>query len=159
MVVPAVYWVTSIVTSETSQAESADFLHVRMVEVQDGRLTARLEGELSYATCAPALELLTDAIHRGENKLVLDLSILGFCDSAGLRLLVQLEEHTGKAGGWLRLAAPTPLMLRILTVTNLLRMLAVYPSLEQALRDTDRITEDTQGLDDTDDTDDAGTSA
>jgi anti-sigma B factor antagonist len=133
------YRVTSVVVSETFQGEPADFLNVRIVEVVDGRLTARLDGELSYATCAPALELLTDAINHGENKLILDLSPLGFCDSAGLRLLVQLAERTGKAGGWLRLAAPTELMLRILTVTNLHERLFIYPTLDHAVRDTDRI--------------------
>jgi anti-anti-sigma factor len=95
-------------------------------------LTAILDGELSHATCAPSLELLTDAIARGENRIVLDLSQLGFCDSAGLRLIVQLHERTTTAGGWLRLAAPTPMMLHILTVTNLNQVLNIYPSVDLA---------------------------
>ena len=129
--------------NEAIQGEPADFLNVRIIDVVADRLTARLDGELSYGTCAPALELLTDAIERGESKLVLDLSRLGFCDSAGLRLLVQLEELTGKAGGWLRLAAPPQQMLQILTVTNLHRFLALYPSLHHAVLGTGRLSDET----------------
>ena len=119
--------------SEDFSGGQADFLHVRIVDVQDGLLTAKLDGELSHATRAPALELLTDAVNRGESKIVLDLSDLGFCDSAGLRLLIQLNERARAAGGWLRLAAPTPSMSRILAMTNLDRVLALYPSVRDAV--------------------------
>ncbi len=118
--------------SKTSQGEPADFLNVRIADVADGCLTAVLDGELSHATCGPPLELLTDAITRGETKIVLDLSQLGFCDSAGLRLIVQLHQRTAAAGGWLRLAAPAPAVLRVLTVTNLDQVLDIYPTAGEA---------------------------
>jgi anti-sigma B factor antagonist len=118
--------------NDNTDSHQADFLNVKIIDVLDGLLTARLDGELSYGTCEPALELLTDAISRGETRIILDLSRLGFCDSAGLRLLIQLHELTAKAGGWLRLAAPAPALQELIDLTNLHRILAIYPAVEDA---------------------------
>ncbi len=110
----------------------ADFLHVRIIDVVDGMLTAGLDGELRYGTCGPALELLTDAIGHGETRIVLDLSRLGFCDSEGLRLLIQLQERTAAAGGWLRLAEPSSWILQLLAISRLDQEIPIYPSVEDA---------------------------
>jgi anti-anti-sigma factor len=118
--------------NEILPGEQADFLNVRIVDAQDGLVTAKLDGELSHATCAPVLELLIDAINRGETRIVLDLRDVGFCDSAGLGLFVQLNKRTTGEGGWLRLAAPTPFMANLLAITNLDRALPVFDSVSQA---------------------------
>jgi anti-sigma B factor antagonist len=116
----------------TEAVGQADFLHVRIVNVDGGSLTAELDGELSHATSGPALELLTDAINRGETRIVLDLNGLGFCDSAGITFLVHLQQRAADAGGWLRLAAPAPLVRQVLTVTYLDQTVPIYPSADQA---------------------------
>jgi len=121
-----------VVVEDFTAGDHADFLHVRIVDVVDGMLTAGLDGELRYGTCAPALELLTDAIAHGETRIVLDLSKLGFCDSAGLRLLVQLQERTTTAGGWLRLAGVSSWILQLLAITRLDQEIPIYPSVEDA---------------------------
>jgi anti-anti-sigma factor len=118
--------------SEIIPGEQADFLHVQIVDVEDGLVTAKLDGELSHATCAPVMELLNDAINRGETRIVLDLRDVGFCDSAGLGLFVQLNKQTTEAGGWLRLAAPTPFMANLLAITNLDQALPIFSSVGQA---------------------------
>jgi anti-anti-sigma factor len=118
--------------NEILPGEQADFLHVQIVDAEDGLVTAKLDGELSHATCAPVMELLSDAVNRGETRIVLDLGDLGFCDSAGLGLFVQLNRRTAEKGGWLRLAAPTPFVAKLLAMTNLDRALPIFSSVAQA---------------------------
>ena len=109
----------------------SDHLNLRLVEHPDGLLEAAMSGELSFATSKPPLELLMDAIDRGEIRMVLDLSELGFCDSAGLHMLVRLHQAATKAGGWLRLInVPAP-VLRIIKATNLDQLLDAHEKVTQ----------------------------
>ncbi|WP_117212801.1 STAS domain-containing protein [Allorhizocola rhizosphaerae] len=109
--------------SEAFSDGPSDHLNLRLVERPGGLLEAALVGELSFATSKPPLELLMDAIERGETRLVLDLKELGFCDSAGLHMLVRLHEAAGSAGGWLRLVNVPDQVLRIIKATNLDQLL------------------------------------
>ncbi|HEX8630136.1 MAG TPA: STAS domain-containing protein, partial [Catenuloplanes sp.] len=68
----------------------------------------------------------------GATRLLLDLGAVGFCDSTGLGALVRLHRRTEASGGWLRLAGPGPDLRRMLAVTNLDRLLAVYATVPDA---------------------------
>jgi anti-sigma B factor antagonist len=111
--------------SEAFSDGPSDHLNLRLIERPGGQLVAMLSGELTFATAKPPLELLMDAIDRGETKIVLDMDELGFCDSAGLHMLVRLHEATAAADGWLRLVNVPEWALRIIKITNLDHMLDV----------------------------------
>jgi anti-sigma B factor antagonist len=108
-------------------------LRVRVVHTGQ-HVTVRLVGELdmsSASTLADSLHSLTDA---GSVRLLLDLSGLAFCDSTGVSQFVAAAERCTDAGGWLRLAAPQPQLLRVLQVAGLLPALATYPTVTAAVK-------------------------
>lgn len=69
----------------------------------------------------------------GQTRLVLDLTGVERIDSTGLGVLVGAVKRLRGRGGELRLAAPSPSVSRILRITALDRVLAVYDGLPQAL--------------------------
>jgi len=93
------------------------------VEVSLGPDRARvfIRGELDLAT-APALQqrvgelLATNGQHR--SLVVLDLDELTFCDSSGLRALLQLADHSRQVGTTLRLTNVGARLRQLLELTH-----------------------------------------
>jgi anti-anti-sigma factor len=73
----------------------------------------------------------------GTPRLVLDLAGVELCDSSGLGMLVRGHRLATAHGGWLRLAAPQPLVRDLLAITNLDRLLPVYDDVDAALHPAD----------------------
>ncbi len=85
---------------------------------------------------APALhdafeELGTRAVPR----IVVDLTALTFCDSMGLSTVVLAHHRCVDAGGWVRLAGPTPFMVRLLSVVGVADIVPMYRTVEAARYD------------------------
>ncbi|GAA4208206.1 STAS domain-containing protein [Microbispora amethystogenes] len=92
-----------------------------------------LTGELDVISgerLRPALDKLLD---EGHARLVLDTTGLGFCDSMGLRLLLEAHDRAVEAGGFLKLAGVGGAFRRILTVTGLYAAFSIYETLPDAL--------------------------
>jgi len=93
----------------------------------------RLDGALDVAA-APALrDRLIGLLHPGTRRLVLDLSRVPSCDSAGLAVLVGAERRARALGIVMRLAAPSVPVAKLLRLTGLDRALTIYPDLRSAL--------------------------
>ncbi|MFB6517130.1 STAS domain-containing protein [Streptomyces sp. NPDC056401] len=86
----------------------------------------RLTGEMDISRVDEVRALLLEAMTRtgGRADIVVDLSGLTFCDSAGLNLLLRARLQTEESGRTLRLAAPSAQMLRLLEITG---SLALFP--------------------------------
>jgi anti-sigma B factor antagonist len=69
----------------------------------------------------------------GHPTIVIDLSATQFCDSSGLSALVGALRRAMAEGGEVRLVACTPGVLRILGITGVGSLFALYASLEEAL--------------------------
>jgi anti-sigma B factor antagonist len=69
----------------------------------------------------------------GHPTIVIDLSATQFCDSSGLSVLVGALRRAMAEGGEVRLVARTPGVLRILGITGVGSLFALYTSLEEAL--------------------------
>ncbi|MGC5015955.1 STAS domain-containing protein [Streptosporangium sp. DT93] len=52
-------------------------------------------------------------------RIVIDAEGVSFCDSTGLRVLLSGMRATSEAGGWLRLAGVSPVLERLLRMTDL----------------------------------------
>lgn len=89
-------------------------------------------GELDLATASELADLTNRLIDQGTCLLVYDLSGLTFCDSTGLTVFVRAKNRLDKAGGWVSLAGPTPIVARVLDVSGLLQVLDTHDSLAQA---------------------------
>jgi anti-anti-sigma factor len=97
------------------------------------RTIVRLAGALD-AAAAPALrERLIGLLHPGLRLLVLDLSRVSSCDSAGLAVLIGAERRARVLGIAMRLAAPSVPVAKLLRLTGLGRNLTICPDLRGAL--------------------------
>ena len=97
------------------------------------RSVVRLRGALDVAA-APALrERLIGLLHPGLRLLVLDLSRVPSCDSAGLAVLIGTQRRARLLGIVVRLAAPSPPVAKLLRLTGLDRSLTICPDLSSAL--------------------------
>jgi anti-anti-sigma factor len=97
------------------------------------RTIVRLAGALD-AAAAPALrERLIGLLHPGLGLLVLDLSRVSSCDSAGLAVLIGAERRARVLGIAMCLAAPSIPVANLLHLTGLDRNLTICPDLRGAL--------------------------
>lgn len=63
---------------------------------------------------------------------MVEASSLTFIDSAALHVLVRTHRGLHSAGRRLALVSPTPAVMRVLQLSGLDRVIAVYPSLAEA---------------------------
>ena len=95
-----------------------------------GATVVHVAGEVDLAT-APRLE---DALAGVESEVVvIDLSRCTFLDSAGIRTLVSAERRLSDEGRSLRIVSVDPGILRLLEITAVDSLIAVHPSLDDAL--------------------------
>ncbi|MCJ0869765.1 STAS domain-containing protein [Streptomyces sp. AP-93] len=87
----------------------------------------RLTGEMDISRVDEVRALLLEAVTRvgGPADIVVDLSGLTFCDSAGLNLLLRARLQAVESGHSLRLAAPSAQMLRLLEITGSLPLFPI----------------------------------
>ena len=101
-------------------------------ETAGGTTIAELTGELDIAS-APALrDQLLSLLRPGSSRLVIDLSRVSFCDASGLTVLVNTARRARLLDGFLRLAAVSPQVGRVLNITGLHRHLANFPTVQAA---------------------------
>jgi len=89
------------------------------VERAAGAAVVRVVGDLDRLT-APGVEArLAELAADGRLDVVFDASGLAFCDSSGLRVLVEHRRRLGELGGSLRLIGVHGKFQRVLDVTGL----------------------------------------
>ena len=66
-------------------------------------------------------------------RLIVDLSGVDFCDSTGINVLLAAHRQVRDAGGGLQLAAPRPVVTKILQVTGLKNVFTVIDSVPQVV--------------------------
>jgi anti-sigma B factor antagonist len=84
---------------------------------------------------------LLDSAARGQATLVVDLACTQFCDTAGMHVLVGAHKRALAEGGQLRLVIATGNLLRIFAITGLDRVIPRFASLDQALAQAPRPTQ------------------
>lgn len=77
------------------------------------------KGELDLATAGSFRDRLFELIDGGCARVLLDLAALDFCDSQGLRALVEAADRAEAAGGRVTLTGTQPQLARILLATHL----------------------------------------
>lgn len=97
-------------------------------ETLEGLTIARIEGLIE----SDALRE-NPAFSGAEGDLVLDLSGVDYLDSSALGALVGLIRKAKKAGNKVILAAPTPIVLKTLRITNIHRIVAIEDTVQAAV--------------------------
>jgi anti-anti-sigma factor len=98
-----------------------------------GHTLVTLAGECDLNTGRPLRDVLTSEVSRGARRLIVDLTSLTFMDSTGLQVLLSTRSVLAVRGGTLMLAAPQPVVARILELTGANQVIPVYGRLEDAL--------------------------
>ena len=87
-----------------------------------------LRGELD-ADCAERVEqILSEAVERTTGDLVIDVSDLTFLSACGVGSLAVTVDRLAARGGVVRLVGAGPLVMRVLTVTELDQRIELEPS-------------------------------
>jgi anti-sigma B factor antagonist len=108
-------------------------VHVSVMGNPDDSVIVTVRGQLDLDSAAVLSTTLAQVLDRDEPRIVVDLSGVEFCDSTGLSAFVVGHNRAERAGGWVRLAAPTAWMARLLDTVGLTGRIAVYPSVAEAL--------------------------
>ncbi|HET9730630.1 MAG TPA: STAS domain-containing protein [Acidimicrobiia bacterium] len=84
-------------------------------------------GDLDAASAPTLSNVINDLLAANVDEIVLDMSDNWFCDSAGLRVILDAHEQLTRRGGRLVLRSPTEPVMRLLEVTGLRGHLNVEP--------------------------------
>jgi anti-sigma B factor antagonist len=92
------------------------------------------EPRLTYPMLADFASTATNLIGSGEKKLVLDISSIGYVDSAAIGCLMDLYRQATAAGGTLKLAGVQKRVETMLTMTGAHNFLEVHTDQASALK-------------------------
>ncbi|MGC1381988.1 MAG: STAS domain-containing protein [Candidatus Baltobacteraceae bacterium] len=109
------------------------------LRTEDETLIFKLRGSLDLATAPTVRAALSEPAEQGTHDLIVDLTQLEFLDSTGLGVLIGAHRRTVERGGSFRLIVGDGSIARLLNITGLIGVFAVYPSLEDARRDRGRL--------------------
>jgi anti-sigma B factor antagonist len=119
---------------------SQDSLSIDVSATEDGHAQLfALGGSLDIATSPTLRAALMEAAERDKHEIVVDLTALEFLDSTGLGALIGAHKRASEHGGSVRLVTHEGQILRLLRITGLLEVFAVYPSVAAALADDARL--------------------
>jgi anti-sigma B factor antagonist len=102
------------------------------VQHRDGVAVLAVGGEIDLVTAPSFEKAIEDVLADDPAKFVIDLSQVTFLASAGLQLLVAANERVSKAGEF-AVVADGPATSRPIELTDLDKIFALYPSLDEAV--------------------------
>lgn len=104
------------------------------VERTTGACIVRLFGSAGMEHAEDLRRQLLELPGAGSARVVLDLSELHFINSAGLGAFIALYRKCHELNGQVALASPRRAVDQVLRVTNLDRLMPIYPNVETALK-------------------------
>ena len=108
-------------------------------EHEGDAIVYRLKGSLDFETAPSLRAALLEAADEGKHDIVVDLTHLEFLDSSGLGALIGAHKRALDHQGRVRLIVSEGPISRLFTITGLMNVLAIYPSIDAALEDRDRL--------------------
>ncbi|QQY80500.1 SpoIIAA-like anti-anti-sigma regulatory factor [Keratinibaculum paraultunense] len=104
------------------------------MDIEKNYLIVKLEGELDHHTSEEVRKQI-DTLYYDNNLLnmVLDLRKLNFMDSSGIGLIMGRYKNCKERGGNIALVSTNSTIDRILKMSGLLKIINVYPSIEEAI--------------------------
>lgn len=104
---------------------------ILVTQARPSSVVVAVRGDLDLDS-APRLRRHIDALLGPPSAVLLDLTHLGFCDAAGLGVIVEAGAELRERGAALALVRPPRQLCRVLQITGLDQHLAIYPSPETA---------------------------
>ncbi len=110
-----------------------ELLSVRRITDAEAELL-ECRGELDLATGPVLRSKVRSVLEDRPRRLVIDLCGVGFVDSSGLAVVLEVARQAHERGIDLRFACDVPSTLRLLELTGTDRVLSVQPTRSQALQ-------------------------
>ncbi|MFH8804551.1 STAS domain-containing protein [Streptomyces sp. NPDC017936] len=117
--------------ANSRQAEQQEQLSVVATATDDVHVLT-LAGEIDHDTG----DTLRQALHlpgTPRPRVVIDMRQVTFMDSSGINVLLAAHHTLARAGGWLRLAAPTDTVMRTLRIVGVDAVIDCRDTLHHAL--------------------------
>ena len=92
------------------------------------------EPRLTYPILSDFATTVTNLIGNGERKILVDLSTVGYVDSATIGCLMDLYRQASAAGGSLKLAGVQKRVETMLTMTGAQNFIEVHPDESSAVK-------------------------
>ena len=108
---------------------------VELTVLPDERAAVALTGEIDLYTSPSFREVLFQGIDGGARRIILDLALVTFMDSTAISVLVEGVNRLQPIGGSLAVVCDGGSVRRILAIAGLQRVLELYPTRDDALRD------------------------
>jgi anti-sigma B factor antagonist len=121
-------------TNGTTSKHTHEDLSIHVHNV-DNKRVFELVGSLDIATSPTVRAALVEASEHGDHRLIVDLHRVDFLDSTGLGALIGAQRRAREFDGEVRLVAKEGQILRLLRITGLLKVFAVYATLSDAVSD------------------------
>ena len=103
------------------------------IAVDDGIVIASLTGEIDLSNATEITDALLGGVPNEALGLVIDLSNVSYLDSAGVRMLAELDHRLGWRAQILRVVAPeSSRSRRVLVIAGLERVLSMVTSVDAA---------------------------
>lgn len=103
------------------------------VTISGGCVIARVSGDMDFTTRPDVQERFAELVTRGQRFIVLDLSGVTFCDSAGLNALLVGRSQADKREVGLVVAGVPQHLRRILEMTGADQVLMAYDTVAEAV--------------------------
>jgi anti-sigma B factor antagonist len=103
------------------------------VDVVRGVSVVTAPGEIDLTNVPGLRAALLEAAAAGSTALVVDMTRTRFCDSAGLRVLMDAHKRAVAEGGALLLAVPAAAVLRVLEITGIDQVIPSFASLDETV--------------------------
>ena len=97
-----------------------------------GYVVVALRGELDTTNAASTARILTAAV-TPQLRIIVDLADVTFIDCGSVHKLISARAQVQQAGGALLLARPQPTVRRLLSLLDLIGLLPVFTSVEEAI--------------------------
>jgi len=110
------------------------FLTVTTEHLPGSVTVLTLTGEIDRDSSLVLAEAAEPVLDDDGRRLVIDLSGVTFCDSAGVNLMFRLHRRLAGRDGAASVAGARDFVLRTLTVVNFSRMVAMHPTVSDAIR-------------------------
>ena len=109
-------------------------LEVQRKRIEPNVVLVEIVGRIVYGPECQQIEWLTaELLEEGEKKMIFDISRVHYLDSSGVGIIVMCSGKIKEAGGELRIAGAQGHVKTILKITEVGKILALYPSRAEAL--------------------------
>ncbi|MFH8805420.1 STAS domain-containing protein [Streptomyces sp. NPDC017936] len=117
--------------AETASAEQPRGLSI-VATATDGIRVLTVAGEIDHHT-GDQLHRALDTSGTARPRIVVNMRQVTFMDSTGINILITAHQAVTEADGWLRLAAPTDSVQRVLQLVGVDQLIKCHPTLREAL--------------------------